>query len=378
MILNDLPEFRQPMVPADSNLFAPSAVEYAARLQQHYFNMEPTPLLERPDLARQLGLGGLSVKDEGQRLGLGSFKALGGAYAVLRLVAEKAGLPPQDLLGTQGQRANLAETASDLTFCCATDGNHGRSVAFAASLLNARCVIFLHEGVHQDKADLIASEGAELLWIKGSYDDAVAASREQAERNNWILVSDTSWPGYEAAPRLIMQGYCAMAQEALDAFHDAPPTHVFLQAGVGGLAAAVAGFYTRRLQKHAPKFVIVEPTRAACLYQSAQAGAPVQVEVQQPTNMAMLECYEPSMVAWRILSRVAHAFVQISEEEASAATSILMNAQGLDTAISATPSSAAGLAGLIKVCSNSTDKERLGLTQQSRVLVFNTESQPRQ
>ena len=181
------------------------------------------------------------IKDEGLRLGLGSFKALGGSYAVIRLVLDAA----SERLGRAVdvaalQTPDVRAIAADMTFACATDGNHGRSVAQGAKLVGARAVVFVHSGVSQERVAAIARFGAEMVRVAGSYDDSVEEAARVADKNGWTIVSDTSWPGYERIPALVMQGYTAMVREALRQFPE-PPSHVFVQAGVGGVAAAVAG-----------------------------------------------------------------------------------------------------------------------------------------
>ena len=204
-------------------------------------------------------MGEIAIKDEGLRLGLGSFKALGGSYAVVRLVLDAA----SERLGHAVDVAELLTPdvraiAAEMTFACATDGNHGRSVAQGAKIVGARAVVFVHSGVSQERVAAIASFGAELVRVAGSYDDFVEEAARVADKNGWTIVSDTSWPGYERIPSLVMQGYTAMVREALRQLPE-PPTHVFVQAGVGGVAAAVAGHLALALGDQRPRFVVVEP-----------------------------------------------------------------------------------------------------------------------
>ena len=188
----------------------------------------------------------------------------------------------------------------------------------------------------------------------------------------WTIVSDTSWPGYERIPGLVMQGYTAMVREALARMEE-PPTHVFVQAGVGGLAAAVAGHLAILLGKKRPVFIVVDPARAACLYESAKANKPVKIAHGEPTVMAMLECYEPSLVAWRVLSHVADGFMTVDENDAVGIMRRLAKPVGGDPAIVSGESGGVGLAGLIKACANGGLRDKLRLGSTARVLVFNTE-----
>jgi len=336
-------------------------------------NSAATPLHALPGIASKLGLGALHVKDEGFRLGLGSFKALGGAYALMMLVKEAA----EKRLGrTVDVRELMSDEiraiAADMTFVCATDGNHGRSVAQGAGLMGARAIIFVHGGVSQARVDAIASFGAEIERVDGNYDDSVDEAARVAAENGWTVLSDTSWPGYEYIPGLVMQGYSVMVREILSVLPE-PPTHVFLQAGVGGFAAAVAGHLALVLGERRPHVTVVEPARAACIYQSALAGQPVQVQEDEPTVMAMLECYQPSRIAFRVLERVADGFMTVDEDAAPEAMRRLATPETGDPAVVAGESGAAGLAGVLTVLHDPELAAGIGLGRDARVLVINTE-----
>lgn len=332
-----------------------------------------TPLVALPGLARELGVGAIELKDEGHRFGMKSFKALGGAYAVARLVQEHAeaklgkSFAPADL-----QSQEVKSAVSDLTVCCATDGNHGRSVAAGAELFGCRCVIFLHAGVSKGREQEIAKFGAEIRRTDGNYDDSVAEATKTAEREGWLSVSDFSWPGYERIPGLVMQGYTVMmaeiAQQASERY-----SHVFIQGGVGGLAAAVAGYFQDWLGAERPKFVVVEPDRCACLQVSAEKGARTEIPAGESTVMAMLECYEPSLVAWRILEKSADAFIDIPEEASARTLRRLARPTGSDPALEIGESGVAGLAGLIGALDEPEIVKALKLDETSRILVIGTE-----
>jgi diaminopropionate ammonia-lyase len=333
----------------------------------------PTPLVCLPALARQQGVASIHVKDEGRRLGLSSFKALGGAYAVAMLVLEEAGLRlgrklgPEDLSGRE-----VRAVAAGMTVTCATDGNHGRSVAWGARAAGCRAVIFIHGGVSQGRAEAMAAFGAEIRRIDGSYDDSVRIAAETAAREGWTVVSDTSWQGYETIPLAVMQGYTAMAGEALDALEQ-PPTHLFLQAGVGGMAAAVSAYACQRLGKGAPKIVVVEPGRAACVFASAKAGRVVTIPHGEPTVMAMLECATPSPVAFEILRSLADGYVTLEEYEAMEAMKRLADPSDGDAAVVAGESGGTGLAGFLACMGDPEARGHLRLGPDSRILVFNSE-----
>jgi diaminopropionate ammonia-lyase len=370
---NANPLHDQPLDAADAVTLATERAAEVERFLSFRKNHAATPLKSLPGLARELLLGSIHVKDESYRLGLGSFKALGGSYAVVRLLLEQASSQfgrPVDV--SEIDTPAVREIAQGLTVGCATDGNHGRSVAAGAQMVGAKAVIFVHSGVTEERVSAISRFGAEIVHVVGTYDDSVAVAEQVCRDNNWIVVSDTSWPGYERIPGLVMQGYTAMLNEILRGLPQ-PPTHVFIQAGVGGLAAAVAGYFDIVFGKERPTFVVVEPERAACIYQSAITGAPTKIAHGKPTIMAMLECYEPSLMAWRILSRKADAFMTVSEEDATSAMRRLAYPCENDPAIVAGESGAAGLAGLCRAAQNSSTREQLGLNQQSRVLLINTE-----
>ena len=380
--------------PAHPMLDAQAAGQVVSLLEA-CFDYAPTPLVDLPGIAEREGLGAVCIKDEGARLGLKSFKALGGAYAVVRLVmaqaAKKLGRPitPDELpraaggsldpgtadakvRATSAGASAMATAAAGMTFACATDGNHGQSVAAGARLVGASAVIFVHEGVSAERRAAIARFGADLREVPGSYDDAVAESVRQCEANGWTLLSDTSWPGYTEVPALVMQGYTAMVHELRQQLQT-PPTHVFLQAGVGGFAAALATGLADIFDPM-PVVVVVEPTRAACLLASIEAGELLRIEAQEPTVMAMLECYEPSLVAWELLRPLATAFMAVDEDDALVAMRRLARPRQDTEVVVAGESGSAGLAGLLAACATIDGKAALGLDASSRVLLINTES----
>ncbi|RVD48068.1 diaminopropionate ammonia-lyase, partial [Mesorhizobium sp. M7A.F.Ca.ET.027.03.2.1] len=211
-----------------------------------------------------------------------------------------------------------------------------------------------------------------MIRIDGNYDDSVKEAARVAEREGWTIVSDTSWPGYERIPGLVMQGYTALVREALRALPEAP-THVFIQSGVGGIAAAVGGHLAIEYGDKRPVFIVVDPARAACVLETARAGHPISIKHGQPTVMAMLECYEPSLVAWRILSRVADAFMTVDEEDAISIMKRLANPAHGDPSIVAGESGGVGLAGFLKAVADLKIKSKLRLDSASRILVVNTE-----
>ncbi len=333
----------------------------------------PTPLVPLPSLAAETGVAAIHFKDEGGRFGLGSFKALGGAYAVARLLQrqleEKLGqaVPMDDI--TSGNRADLVK---DITVCCATDGNHGRSVAWGAQTFGCACVIFIHATVSEGRKSAIEAYGAEVRRCEGNYDDSVREAQASASREGWFVVSDTSYEGYMDIPKDVMQGYELMGAEALDELVE-KPTHIFLQTGVGGMAAAVAAQAKRRWGAERPVIVLADPDRSACWVDSYRAGAPTAVEGDLDTLMAGLACGEVSALAWEILKDHGDAAMALSDDAAIAAMRRLARPASGDTPIAAGESAVAGIAGLIAAMGDDTARAELGLDKDSRILVFGTE-----
>ena len=324
-----------------------------------------TPLHELSALATQAGVASVQVKDEAGRFGLGSFKALGGAYAVLGVM--QAELARRGVAKAASAAELMAGTHADagITVTCATDGNHGRSVAWGAGRFGAACVIFVHPGVSRNRRDAISAYGAEVREVPGTYDDSVRAAAAAAAEHGWHVVSDTSWPGYTEIPREVMQGYRLMAAEALEQWAGPPPTHAFVQGGVGGMAAAVS-VQLRTLQP-APALVVVEPHDAACLLASAEAGT-ITAAGGLDTIMAGLACGEPSLIAWQELERAAAAFLSIPDDAAVTAMRVLAGC-----GVVSGESGAAGLAGLLRAAADPDARAALGLDRTSRVLLFSTE-----
>jgi diaminopropionate ammonia-lyase len=365
--------YKTALDPRDAATLSEEASETVRRFLAFREANAETPLVSLPGLSRELGVSSIHMKDEGHRLGLGSFKALGGSYAVIRLVLEEASSwLSRDVDVSELTAPAVAAIAQSITVACATDGNHGRSVAQGAQLVGAKAAIFVHSGVSSERVAAIARFGAEIIQVSGNYDDSVREAARVAQQQGWTIVSDTSWPGYERIPGLVMQGYTAIVIEAL-ARLPAPPTHVFIQSGVGGIAAAIAGHLDVLLGATRPVFTVVDPARAACLYESARAGRLVAIPHGEPTVMAMLECYEPSLVAWRILSRVADAFMTVDEEDAVAVMKLLANPLPGDPAIVSGESGGVGLAALLKAIADPAIKAALKLGETSRVMLVNTE-----
>ncbi len=331
----------------------------------------PTPLVELADVAAAARVAAVQWKDEGGRFGLGSFKALGGAYAVARLLVSELARRGVANSATTAELAGGAhrDALRGITVTCATDGNHGRSVAWGAQRFGCRCVIFVHETVSQGRRDAIAHYGAEIRVVPGNYDDAVREAARTADAENWFVVSDTSYEGYTEIPRDVMQGYRVMVDEAADQLAGQAPTHAFIQGGVGGVAAAVSIQLRARFGAEV-KVIVVEPDKAACLLASAEAGEAVTVAGELDTLMAGLACGEPSLLAWQELERGAYAFMAVSDDSAVDCMRLLARR---DPKLVAGESAVAGLAALLLAAREPLSRTMLGLGAESRVLLFGTE-----
>src|ERR1700744_2406186 len=244
-----------------------------------------SPLLELPALAADLGIGNLSLKDERQRLRLGSFKALGGFSAIAELVMRETGIGPEEIY-----TINACYAARQLTFCCASSGNHGKAVAAAAGLLGAKAIVFVPEKLSARRLQGITDQQARVILVPGSYDQAVARAYHQAIANNWILVPDTSEDAADPVVGFVMDGYRVMAKELFSQLSQ-PPTHLVLQGGVGGMAAGIATEFRAKFPNARLSIIIVEPENAACLMESIRAGHPVSLKKQPETGISMLACY---------------------------------------------------------------------------------------
>ena len=331
---------------------------------------QPTPLHRLDGSAGSLGIETLSLKDESGRFGLGSFKALGGAYAVVHLLREQLG---RDVSIEDVAAGRAAMRVSDVTVCCATDGNHGLAVAWGARRAGARCTVFLPGPVSEGRERAIAAQGADIVRIAGSYDEAVETCADEARARGWLLVSDTSHAGGDEAPSRVMHGYCMLVDEIRDALSGAVPTHLFVQAGVGGLAAAVIGAFRQDLGADSPKGVVVEPTTADCLYQSAVNGKPSPASGDLDTVMACLAAAEVSPLAWQVLARGAFAFMALDDDGATDAMRFAAAPIGGDPPLVLGESGAASLGGLMAVAGDAEARAALGLDEASRVLVIGSE-----
>jgi diaminopropionate ammonia-lyase len=334
-------------------------------------NYKDTPLHQLKELSSELKISNIFYKDEAERFSLGSFKALGGAYAVLvqlkNIIAAETGniVHTAELLN-----GTYIDITTDIVVSCATDGNHGRSVAWGAQLFGCQCVIYIHAHVSEGRETLIRSFGAEIVRVDGNYDESVRQAALDAATHKRIIVSDTSYAGYTEIPKFVTLGYTVMIKEIIEQLGDEIPTHVFLQGGVGGLAAAVCAYFWQYWGNRRPRLIIVEPEAANCLQQSARQGSPVAVKGDLETLMAGLACGEVSMIAWEILSVGCDDFVTIDEGSVAPCMRLLANG---DSKIIAGESAVAGVAALIGCTQSNNLAESLKLNSESSILVIGTE-----
>lgn len=341
---------------------------------QEWPNHKETPLHPLDGVARAIGVGSIFCKDESSRFGLGSFKALGGAYAVFHLLRRHL---QGDNVGVSQHALVPGEFSSRLKgirVCAATAGNHGRSVAWGAQRFGCDCTIYIPAGTDGTRAAAIAALGAEVVRVAGGYDHAVRRAATDAATNGWWVVSDTAYSGYTKIPLIVMQGYGVMAEEIVRRWQDPePPTHVFLQCGVGGLAASVCAHFWGRWGTKRPRCIVVEPEQACCMQLTARAGVPTAVEGSLDTTMSCLACAEVSLSAWDVLDRGADDYLLITDPEAAAAVTLLGEGSHGDPPLQTQPSGAGGLAGLLVASRDPELRDVLDLGPESRVLVIMSE-----
>ncbi len=340
-----------------------------------------SPLKSLDNLSTLLGLGNIWVKDESQRLTLNSFKVLGGSYAIYSLLKERLGIDDQREFFAALEDPETVGRLKEITFAAATDGNHGRGVAWAAARLGCPSVIYVHEGTSPARIQAIESYGAKVSIIKGTYDDAVRRINADARKNGWQVIEDTAWEGYEDIPIRVMQGYATMyveIQEQLSGQGYIKPTHIFVQAGVGSLAASTIGYYRMLFGEDSPLSVVVEPDTAACIFASARAGdgRPHPFPGNLETIMAGLSCGEPNPIAWDILRDCAEYFLACPDYVAAKGMRVYGVPLSGDPFIVSGESGAVTLGALMFIMQHPEYgplKEEMGLGPDSQVLLLNTE-----
>jgi len=372
--LHTLNVFKRHEKVCDSDPLAPAKCQLARDAIVEWPGYEPTPLVSMSSLASKVGVNSIYCKDESPRFGLGSFKALGGAYAVSVLLMKHL----QDKLGEPVTLQDLSDPSnakhiSEITVTCATDGNHGRSVAWGAKQFSCTCIIYIHSDVSEGRKAAIEQYGAQVIRINGNYDDSVRIADEEAAKHHRIVVSDTSYPGYTDIPADVMRGYTVLADEALDQMAGQLPTHVFLQGGVGGFAAAITRRIRDRCTAVQPRITVVEPDQAACIYQSIKSGEPVTVHGELATIMAGLACGEVSLIAFNTLLNEIDDVLVIPDETAISTMQFLARGTAGDAPIVSGESGVTGLAGLMLASANKPLSDAMKIGENSRVLVISTE-----
>lgn len=344
-------------------LFAHDDCATAREVIKQWAGYKPTELLSLGDIATEAGVAKVLYKDESQRLGLGSFKALGGAYAVGRVAQQYAD----------------AGHDKPLVVCTATDGNHGRSVSSGAQRLGIECHIFIHAEVSQNRADSMAELGAIIHRVDGNYDDSIAECIKVSEQHGWQIVSDTSWEDYREIPTQVMAGYTVLAAEIVEQLQQQEnadqqiPTHIILQAGCGGMAGALMGYFWQQWREQLPEIIIVESKMSDCVYQSLKADNIVLVDIVEETLMAGLSCGEVSQLAWPLIQRGVSHVITIDDSGVAPMMRWLAQPSGERPAIEAGECSASGLIGLMAIQNDPELATATGINKDSRVLVIGTE-----
>ncbi len=362
-------------------LFTEKETKTVRNFHRTIYNYRETPLVSLDNLAKELGVAKVFVKDESYRFGLNAFKALGGTYAIAKVICEILRVNIMDVDYNYLKSPEVKKKLGKITFATATDGNHGKGVAWAARQLGQRAVVYLPKGAAKSRVEAIIEEGAQAHVTNLNYDDAVRLAFKEAKKNGWYVVQDTSWEGYEKIPGWIMQGYTTMAEEALEQMKLEginKPTHLFLQAGVGAMAGAVLGYYANKFKGNHSRTIVMEPDNVACIYKSVLAGdgEPHSVTGDLETIMVGLACGEPNPMGWKILRDFASGYIACPDYVSALGMRILANPLGDDRKVIAGESGAVGV-GLLSLLMQSTElkniKEHLELDENSTILIFNTE-----
>lgn len=356
-------------------------VEKVRNFHKSFPEYKVTPLHSLDKLSKQLGVSHIWVKDESYRFGLNAFKVLGGSYAVGKYLAEKLNVDISELSFEKLRSNEVKEKLGSITFVTATDGNHGKGIAWAANQLGQKSVVLMPKGSSEIRLNNIRKEGAEASITDLNYDDTVRLASQKSKENGWVLIQDTAWDGYEQIPTWIMQGYGTILDEAVEQIAEAGqdrPTHVFLQAGVGSFAGSMLAYIVESFGEQRPLTVIVEPDKAACLYKSIHVGdgKPHSVTGALDTIMAGLACGEPSTTSWGVLKDYAEIFVSCPDYVAARGIRILANPHRRDPHIVSGESGAVGM-GLVSLLADNKTlhdlKETLKLNQDSKILIISTE-----
>lgn len=362
---------------ADLRFLSQAEAEKARNFHKSFPFYEPTPLVNLSKTAKELGLKNIYIKDESCRFGLNAFKALGGSYAVGNYCAEKLGRGVSETTFSDLVSEETRKILGEVTFVTATDGNHGRGVAWIANQIGQKSVVYMPEGSAAERLENIRAEGAQAEILDRNYDDTVRFAKCQAEENGWVLMQDTSWEGYEKIPIWIMQGYGTMGLEAYEQLPE-KPTHIFLQAGVGSMAGAVAGLFASIYGNERPFVAVVEPNAADCFYRTVEAndGTCHCVSGSMNTIMAGLACGEPCSIAWDVLADCADFFISFPDYAAANGMRILGNPAKDDQHMVSGESGASAFGCVAEIMTNLelvSLREQMHLDENSVVLFFSTE-----
>ena len=355
-------------------------LESAKKVQSFHASFpvyKETPLVELKHTAKSMGLGNIYIKDESYRFGLNAFKVLGGSYAIGNYLAKRLGKSITEMPYEKLVSGEIKRELGDITFVTATDGNHGRGVAWTAKQLQQKSVVYMPKGSAEERLMNIRAEGADASITDLNYDEAVRLANSQAEQKGWVMVQDTAWEGYEDIPGWIMQGYGTMGYEAYMQLPE-KPTHIFLQAGVGSMAGAVAGFFASVYGEDRPIITIVEPNKADCIYKTAEAadGKLHFVTGDMDTIMAGLACGEPCSIGWNVLRDYADNFISCPDYAAAQGMRVLGNPEPGDTKVVSGESGASAFGCIAEIMRDKTLvelKNKLKLDENSKVLFFSTE-----
>ena len=332
------------------NILTEEDIDEAYKIISDWENYAPTPLLLLDKLSTELKLKRIFYKDESKRFHLKSFKALGGSYAVEKI--------------TKGNKEIVISTA--------TAGNHGRSVAWGSKKLGLKCKIFISEYVSEARAEAMRGFGADVIRVKGNYENSLNECIKQSNQNNWQIVQDVAWKNYMLVPKLTMAGYSVMMKEISEQINNQKVSHIILQAGVGGMAAAMVAGLARYLN-HVPQIIIVEPDSAACVLASINTGKIEKISIEKESIMGGMSCAEVSLVPWQILKKSVNYCVTVSDDYISKTIKYLANCELSYEKIIGGECSTPGIISLIGLCNDAKIKKKINLNEDSNVLLFGCE-----
>ena len=331
-------------------ILSPEDIDAAYKTISSWKNYSPTPLISLNKLNKKLKLNKIFYKDESKRFHLKSFKALGGAYAVEKII--------------KGNDKKVISTA--------TAGNHGRSVAWGSQKNGLKCKIFISEFVSESRAEVMRSFGADVIRVKGNYEDSLNECIMQSNKNNWQIVQDVAWEDYKLVPKLTMAGYSVMMKEISEQIKVDKISHVILQAGVGGMAAAMVAGIARYLD-HIPQIIIVEPDTAACVLESIKTGKIEKIDIKRESLMGGMSCGEVSLIPWQIIKNSVKYCISLPDDDIGKTMKLLRNSSFSDESIIAGENSAPGIISLIASCENEKIKQKLQLNKYSNILLIGCE-----